>query len=99
MTHPILREIEEFLEKYPDAEWSFGHIVLSDLNLSHHHIQWCLGRKQVCDWLIHKSKEMPAWEVIMLGREIYHFLEGLLGYSDDELEAAENEYHGGDECE
>lgn len=36
--------IEEFLQKYPDAEWGCGHVVLSDYNLDDDFIQAAIER-------------------------------------------------------
>lgn len=38
--------IKKFLDLYPDAEWGFAHIVLSDYNLEDHWIQDVLEKPQ-----------------------------------------------------
>lgn len=34
--------VEEFVQKYPDEEYGFAHIVLSDQNLENVYIDYCL---------------------------------------------------------
>lgn len=38
--------IQSFLELYPDEEWGFAHIVLSDFNLEDHALQPILDQAQ-----------------------------------------------------
>lgn len=64
--------IREFLQKYPDAEWGFAHIVLSDYNLED---EW------LCE-IIQNGKR-----VIAAGHPESHtveFLEQLLTIPEDE---------------
>lgn len=43
-------EIESFNAKYPDARFSFAHIVLDDYNLLDGHIHWCLRQDSINEW-------------------------------------------------
>lgn len=43
-------EIESFNTRYPNAMFSFAHIVLDDYNLSDAHIHWCLRQDSINEW-------------------------------------------------
>lgn len=91
----ILDRIEEFNEQWPNARWSFGHIVLEDLNLTHRHIDCCLKRKMVWSWVEH-SKDRLADEVLFRTTvATIEFLQWLRTMPEELLEEAEEMYHGG----
>lgn len=46
MIHPVWRMIDCFLEMYPDEEWGFAHIVLSDYALTDGNIDFCLNSSE-----------------------------------------------------
>lgn len=43
--HPVWAMIESFTELYPDEEYGFAHIVLSDQNLDDDSINYCLNER------------------------------------------------------
>lgn len=47
MKHPVLLLIDAFVELYPDEEYHFGHIVLSDENVDDHAIDYCLNETSI----------------------------------------------------
>lgn len=50
-------QIEEFCEQYVNADHSFAHIVLGDLNLDDEFIDWCLSAPVVDKWLEDQYQE------------------------------------------
>lgn len=40
----ILNLVDSFIQMYPDEEFGFAHLVLSDYNLDDHFINVCLNR-------------------------------------------------------
>jgi len=53
MMHPIIRKIEEFIDKprLLAAGYTFDHIVLGDLNLGDEDIRYCLSNESILSWL------------------------------------------------
>lgn len=65
--------IEDFNDAWPDAQFTFAHIVLGDDNLEDHNIQWCLDHYEE-----YKPKDLEHGTTIEELEETKRFLEHLL---------------------
>ncbi len=46
----VLDLVNSFTALYPESEFRFGHIVLSDYNLSNKNIEFCIQAGQSAEW-------------------------------------------------
>jgi len=60
----VNRLVDKFLDKWPDAEYGPGHIVLSDDNVENACIDWCLS-------LLDSLLDRTPWPETQLDRHIY----------------------------
>ena len=100
--------IDTFCKMYQTAEFSFGHIVLSDYNLSNGSIAFCLNKRD--EWLaeqleeIYADKSLDDFErltanqtAVTRAHVIYAFLQFLLTIPEDVRIVTENIAHGKDD--
>lgn len=100
--------IDTFCKMYQTAEFSFGHIVLSDYNLSNGSIAFCLNKRD--EWLaeqleeIYADKSLDDFErltanqtAVTRAHVIYAFLQFLLTIPEDVRIVTENIAHGEDD--
>lgn len=66
----IYNLIDAFCELVPDAEWSFGHVVLSDYNLGNDFIHGCLDRRR--EWLVDQYNDLTRVRM-----DVFEFAEKL----------------------
>lgn len=64
----ILKRIQAFNEKYPDAPHSYAHLVLGDFNLGDSSVVFCLHNTDRYEWLkqviLDVSRTLPAKEYL-----------------------------------
>lgn len=82
-------QIEQFRERYPDADYSIGHVVFADGNLSRDVIYSCFEPNNFRLWLgnVLSSDDVHEWQKhYMMTGEVVKFLVYLMQkYSDDFL--------------
>jgi len=97
--------IDTFCKMYQTAEFSFGHIVLSDYNLSNGSIAFCMNQRD--EWMaeqlegIYNDKSLDDFErltakqtAITRAHVIYAFLQFLLTIPEEVRLVTENIAHG-----
>lgn len=83
--HHTTEKIEQFVESHPDSDFSFAHIVLSDLNLWDHSIDFCLNPDVIDQWKQAQIERGIAPEVVHQRRdEIIAFLHELRSIPEDD---------------
>jgi hypothetical protein len=95
----LLSSIEDFTNDCPESEFSFGHIVLSDINLEKNHIEYCLRPDNIWDWVLSKRGEISEHDLFDITAKTIDFLANLKTYSDDTLDNAMSLYFGDEPCE
>jgi hypothetical protein len=92
---PILTMIDAFCEIIPGADFSFGHIVLSDYNLLDSHIDFCLKISQIQDWSGQQLKDgKSAKRVVTEEAAITSFLKCLKDIPEENRKAEMDRYQG-----
>lgn len=62
------KQVVDAIDKFCDGmdglpRYTFGHIVLDDLNLSDGHIEWCLRQDSIHDWFQHALGHLRSLNV------------------------------------
>jgi hypothetical protein len=88
----IANRIRDFNERFPVAEHTFAHIVIGDFNLSQNAILSCYDEENFNMWL-NQMDGMNVYQKLdymNIVTEVDILLQELRGFSDDELQEAEN---------
>lgn len=83
----VAQEILDFSEKHPDADYSIGHIVLSDFNIDRSYIWSCFSPDNFVRWASNLERTEAAYIRYHLElAEVIKFLQYLMQYDDDLLD-------------
>ena len=86
----VAQEFRDFDKAYPDANYTFAHVVIADYNLSHADIRGCFEADNLHfwanQWLMEQDDELRIEEHYLNTAAAMKFLHYLQTYDDEFLE-------------